>query len=121
MVPKTTWAAQFELTFKAGKVTLAHNLVQVKQSMIHKIHVTFGAVVVVISTRLVAAHRIDGFKVLTAWLVGTAYLLVGRHREKQENKRLEEVARRDNLGIQAILVIEGGRRSDGQVKDTQPC
>lgn len=66
VVSETARAAQFKLTFKTGEVVLAHNLVQMKQRMVHEILVTFGAVVMGIGTRLVAAHRIDGFKVVTA-------------------------------------------------------
>lgn len=79
MIPEAGLAAKLKLTFKTGKVMLTHDLVQVKQRLVHEIHVAFHAVVVFVRASLVALHLIVGIEEEITGCVGTANLFFGRH------------------------------------------
>lgn len=72
---QTCLAAELETAFGAGKVTIAHNLVQMKGLLRREVEVTFHAIRMSVRVRLMVLHLADGLEAKSAALEGTKYLL----------------------------------------------
>lgn len=72
---QTSLAAEFKTTFGAGKVTVAHDLMQMEGLLRLEVEITFHAVRMLVRIGLVVLHLADGLEAKSAALKGTEHLL----------------------------------------------
>ena len=62
MVLEPSVTPQLHIALEAGKVMLTHDLVEMEQGVVHKIHVALSTVVVLVCIGLVALHLLGRFE-----------------------------------------------------------
>jgi hypothetical protein len=72
---QTGLAADLKTAFRTSKVTVAHNLVQMKGLLRREVEVTFHTVRMSVRIGFMVLHLADGIEAKPATLEGTKYLL----------------------------------------------
>lgn len=70
---QTSLAAELKTTFRAGKVTVAHNLVQMEGLLRLEVEVTFHAVRMLVRIGFMVLHLANGVEAKSAALEGAKY------------------------------------------------